>query len=315
LVRQWAIDLASREHAAGLTDLDVDSIVGLLHHADAAIQQFGAGLLERSNRLAALSVEDWRKLLTDGHFATLPAICAAMERHLAPDRLSLDECVELANARAAPVARLGLTWLRTRNVRSAADVAVVGRLAGAQCDALAHEVAGWALSIVGSPGNYDARTAASFFDSPLTEVRDAAWEWLIADSPGADDPALFVMLLETPYDDLRLRLIDRLAQRSALPGCGVDDLAPVWSAVLLGVVRGGRRKPKAVVQLAAAIATDPNRADALLPVLAAAVRSIRRPEALAALAAVVTLADGSPRLALEIASHLPELRLPQEEVA
>ena len=92
------------------------------------------------------------------------------------------------------------------------------------------------------------------------------------------------MLLETPHDDLRLRLIDRLAKRSALPGCGADNLTPVWSTVLLGVYRGGRQKPKAIVQLSNAIATDPNRADSLLPVLAAAVRSIRRPEARAALA-------------------------------
>jgi hypothetical protein len=84
---------------------------------------------------------------------------------------------------------------------------------------------------------------------------------------------------------------------------------PVWSSVLLGVHRGGRQKRKATGQLAAAIADQPQRADELLPVLAASIRSVRQPERRSGLAAVVQLVTACPELAASVSRHLPELRL------
>jgi hypothetical protein len=144
-------------------------------------------------------------------------------------------------------------------------------------------------------------------------MRAGAWSWLAAaDSPGRDDPALFARLMETPFDDLRLRLVDELHRRSRLPGRGADDLAPVWSAVLLGVHRGGRHKAKAAMQLADALAAEPARADSLLPVLRVAVRSIRRPEGRAGLAAVAGLVERRPELLAAVRQHLPEVEWPAE---
>jgi len=91
-----------------------------------------------------------------------------------------------------------------------------------------------------------------------------------------------------------------------------DQLGQVWCAVLLGVHRGGRQKAKAVRQLAGAIAEEPTRANALLPVLSVAIRSVRGPEMRAGLAAVMTLLTQRPELAALVREKLPELNFPVE---
>ena len=132
-------------------------------------------------------------------------------------------------------------------------------------------------------------------------------------SPGYGDAGLWCRLLETPYDDLRLPLIDELSHRSTLPGTGLpgtgaDDLAPVWCSVLLGVHRGGRQKIKATQQIARKLADDPARAEKLLPVLVVAVRSVRGAESRAGLAAVVAAVEARPELGPLVRQQLPELR-------
>ncbi len=174
-------------------------------------------------------------------------------------------------------------------------------------------MAKWALTHVGSRGEYDRDGVSHFFDSLSLPVREEAWHWLEQpDCPGADDPVLFCRLLETPFDDLKLRVVDLLERRN-LPGEARSGLVSVWSAVLLGVHRGGRQKLKATKQLAEALVKSPHEADNLLPILAAAVRSSRRPEARAALAAVVGALAGCPELCEPLATYLPELSLPPVE--
>jgi len=140
-------------------------------------------------------------------------------------------------------------------------------------------------------------------------MRAAAWDWLTEPHcPAENDPALWARLLETPYDDLRLHLIDRLHRRASRPGMGPHDLAPVWCAVLLGVHRGGRQKRKAVEQIRDALlsASAPaERAESLLPILALAVRSVRGPEQRAGLSAVATIWSERPEWRARIAELLP----------
>src|SRR5690606_37344624 len=94
----------------------------------------------------------------------------------------------------------------------------LANLADARCTALAGEMARWALERVGGTDHYDRDGVTRFFDSLTTTVRQAAWEWLDRpDSPGRDDPVLFCRLMETPYSELRLKLVD-LLQRRSLPG-------------------------------------------------------------------------------------------------
>jgi hypothetical protein len=133
--------------------------------------------------------------------------------------------------------------------------------------------------------------------------------WLSAATLIPADPVLWCRLLETPYEDLRLAIVDHLQHKSSLPGTSSKDLTPIWTAVLVGVHRGGRQKQKAIDQIARAILARGDQTDDLLPVLTVAVRSIRKTEMRAGLAAIAAIAEQRPDLEPLITSSLPELIL------
>ena len=309
LVRVWAMQLFQREHTSH--PVSVDDLLRLLDHDDAEVQQFGAKLLESSAGLGALPVAAWLRLLRTRNEEALQRICDVFGKHVAADRLSFAECLELACAQPVPVARLGQRILQGRAITTPAERETLRVLAEARCPAVAGELASWALGILGRREHYTPDFVISFFDSLRVEVRIAAWSWLVADSPGLDDSILWSRLVETPYDDLRLKVVDYLERRVKLPGADAERLQSVWRSVLLGVHRGGRQKAKAVRQIAQAIVEDPARAQTLLPVLAVAVRSVRGPEARAGLAAVVSAVEAQPQLAEAVTRYLPELKFAQ----
>jgi hypothetical protein len=306
LVRVWAMQLFQGEHPNHTVSLD--TITSLLDHEDAEMQQFGARLLESAAGLGTLPVASWLRLLQTKNEEALQRICDAFARHVSGDRLDLAQCIALACVRPAPVARLGQRFLKERIIASSVDREQITALANAKCSALAGELTAWALGILGTKEHYACDQAVRFFDSTLAEARAAAWTWLETGSPALADPLLWSRLAETPYDDVRLRLIDSLERQTKLPGANADTLENVWRSVLLGVYRGGRQKAKAAQQIARAIVENPARGELLLPVLAVAVRSVRGPEARAGLAAVVGILEALPQLAEAVRRLLPEMK-------
>jgi hypothetical protein len=314
LVRMWAMDLFRAVSARVNLELAVDEIFPLLDHADERVQVFGGDLFAAHPGLATLPLTTWLRLLSTQNVAALDTVCAAFKRHVTSERLTLAQCVDLACVQPVPVARLGVGLLTARAI-APADHAGLGGLADARCAAVAGELATWALNHVGARAHYDLTLVSRFFDSLAQETRDAAWAWLKPGTAAYDDPVLWCRLTETPFDDLRLQLIDHLALRVKMPALTADQLAPVWCAVLLGVHRGGRQKLKAVRDLAAAVAREPATASKLLPVLAVAVRSVRGPERRAGLAAVMTLLAARPELADAVRTRVPELMFSPTEAA
>ena len=236
-----------------MQSITAQQLLALLDHADQEVQQFGAGLLGTLSGVDTWPIATWLELLETRSVTALATICEAMKQRVSPERLSLEQCVALACARATPVARLGLSWLSGRPVTRLHDRATIGRLAGAQCEAVGAAVAEYALSILGSPQAYHMEDVSPFFDSLNAQVRRGAWEWLTPSSPGYDDAALWSRLLETPYDDVRLRLVEELNKRTretdGPTALKRQDLSMVWMTVLLGVHRGGRAKLKALRQI------------------------------------------------------------------
>jgi hypothetical protein len=306
LVRLWAMQLFQREHASFAVSLE--TILALLEHDEADVQQFGAKLLESSSALATLPVASWLKLLQTKNAEALQRICDAFAKHVSSERLNLSQSVELACVRPVPVARLGQRYLTQRVIASSGDREQLTALANAKCSAVAGELTIWALGILGTKENYLGDQVIRFFDSALEETRAGAWAWLLADSPALNDAALWSRLAETPYDDIRLCVVDFLQEKTKLPGTDAAKLENIWRTVLLGVHRGGRQKAKAVQQIAHAIVANPAQVESLLPVLAVAVRSVRGPEARAGLAAVVSLITAQPQLADAVQRHLPEMK-------
>lgn len=312
-VRAWAVQLFRRFHFEPPPALAIDRLLPLLDHGDELAQQLGADLLERAVGLDTLAFGDWLRLLGTRNLTALETIARVMRTYVTPERVTLAQAVELACAAPVPVARLGLDLFRDKPVTSTADREIVARLADARAEAVAGELAAWALPRLGAPEAYAVDLVVRFFDALIRPMREAAWVWLTNTDrrpPAYDDPAFWSRLIETPYDDLRLHLVADLRRRATLPGVTPDTLGPaLWAPVLLGIHRGGRAKLTALRQVGDAVARDPARAEPLLPVLAVAVRSVRMPEARHGLAAVVGAVEANRALADAVRKHLPELDL------
>jgi len=309
LVRVFAMRLLREQHAERLGGLAVADLLLLLDHADPEVQRFGAELLSAARDLDKLTVEQWLRLLSTRNLEALALLTAALQKHVLPERFSLDQRLELAVSPASPVAALGLALLSARPP-AAGELSRLARLADAECTALAREIATWALGQVTSDDAYQREVASAFLDSLARPAREAAWQWLTGGAARAAfaDAELWARLVETPHEELRLALVDRLAARAARPAIG-GDLAPVWTACLLAVHRGGRQKAKAVAQVRAALEADPARGEQLVPALAVAIRSVRAGEAAAGLAAVVRAVEARPELVPLVRRVLPELDL------
>jgi hypothetical protein len=202
---------------------------------------------------------------------------------------------------------MALRFLQSRRVETPDQRRAIAMLANARCEGEAASIARFSLSILGTKENYSADDVVRFFDGTLIGMRRAAWEWLTETSAGWNDSALWSKLIESPYDDVKIKLVETLKHRVALPGARIDAHVAVWCSVLLGIHRGGRTKLIALGQISRALRENPNEAEQLLPVLAVAIRSVRLPEARSGLAAVVGAIDARPEIAALVARVLPEL--------
>lgn len=308
LVRTWALAwhaelVKTVPHTPG-----ADVLTRMLAHSDDEVQSYGAKLLAECPDAANWPLETWLQLLKCENPQVAQLLCDAMLKHVREDRLSLVQRVEIASAKATPIARLGLRYLEKTPPRDEGERDTLAALWRAQCLGIGGEIARWVLGQIATAEHYRMPRTCRFFDSANAGIREGAWAWMEQEnSPGWADAALWSRLAETPYPDLRTRMIDALTIRAEKPPVSTADLAPVWTSVLLDVHRGGRQKLKALRQIADALAATPD--EKLLPVLVATVRSIRGPEARAALAAVMALLSHRPELEAAVTTALPELKL------
>lgn len=313
-VRLWAMSFFNELKKATPFEVPADELLSLLAHPDETVQAFAASLLPDHKGLGTVGLPTWLKLLRSRNLSALVHLCSAFERHVAPARLSVAECVQLACLPPVPVARLGLHLLSSREITKA-ELPLIAKLADATCPALAGEIAAWAIPRISVGDSYQVDLLCRFFDSLSAPVREAARSSLVAGTPGHADPVLWSRLSESPFADIHEWLVDILARRSAGGLPAADKLETVWCSVLLGVHRGGRSKPKAIRALADAIGEEPARAPRLLPVLGVAVRSVRGPEMRAGLSAVMTLLSRRPELSPLVSHLLPEVRFGEGEGA
>lgn len=307
-VRTWAAKLLMLPGMLMAATPGYEELRRLLFAGNEEVQAAGIRLLENSADAPRWTIPQWLALL-EAPGAAADAVTALMQQHVRPDRLDAAQCLALAIARPVSVARMGCAFLQGKSLTEA-ETRSLSLAAKAQCAAVSPALTTWCLDKLATlPGDYDREPLSAFFDSLLEETRAAAWDWLTAHRDGAAwaDPVLWSRLAETPFDDLRQRLVDELAIRSRTAAQSAADLAPVWTSVLLAVHRGSRSKPKAAQQVAAAIRADHAKADALLPVLAVAVRSLRAPEQRAGLAAIACLMEDEP-LTAAVQRHLPEVQ-------
>lgn len=326
LVRIWTIEFFKRAHVDALKQIKLSALIELMSRPDPNLQQFASSLFEEHPDLPTLTVEQWLSLLNETAPELLSVVCDAMRKHVSPDRLDNPQLIQLTCAQQVPVAAFGFELLQQRDKNSALSNQELALLADMQCTTETVNTTPWAMNRISASGDYDVDWVIDFFDALLRPTRNAAMTWLQdTDRQGHDDARLWARLIESPFDDVRIELVN-LLERRVLPttrrgtpkqsSATTDDvkdldsvMAPVWVSVILGIHRGGRSKPKAMRQLSRQIIAHPDQAEQLLPVLAVALRSIRSPEQLEALATLVELAQHSPQLQTQIQNHFPELDL------
>jgi hypothetical protein len=130
---------------------------------------------------------------------------------------------------------------------------------------------------------------------------------------------LWRTLLESPHDAIRHAVradLERHAGSALEDLAGLPDLADretrrrLRATVILALHRGSRATTAVLRQLTRRLATRPGEAEALLPLIALALRSNRGPSWRAGLSALVTLAERRAELRPEIERAVPELSLP-----
>jgi hypothetical protein len=305
-VRQWARQMLA-EHRAYLTSLPIHQLFGLLAHRDPDVVAFGVEVLGKDERLDNVLIENWLRLLDTDEPQVLESICELMAARLKPERLTLADAVLLARSRPLPVARLGLDILRTKQVHTEANAEFALTLVDAECDLLREDIVRWLRGSLGSLPNFRKEWVLEVIDSRFAEVRAEGWAWLEGTPELRDDRELWQKLFESPYDDVKLKLVAELERRVA-EGDPVQTRF-LWASVLLNIHRGGRAKPRVVAQVVRRIDQHPSEVEELLPLLAVALRSIRGPEFRAGLSGVVRLVERQPALAKMIEGVFPELNL------
>lgn len=309
-VRRWAIAWLEATYPTELEGLHVSALPPLLLSLDEDAARFGSKLFERARGLETLAVDDWLALLRTENLDVAPVVAAAFEKNVSPKRLSLAQAVDLTSARIATVAELGLRWAIEKKPSSASDLTTFARVANATVESVRRDGARFVLTLLGAHPSRRLELLRDLFDSRFADVRTLAKEYL--DAEKAADVPLWFALLESPYDDVRALVVKNAESWQAQAGIGeVEHLA---LTVLLAVHRGAGAKQSMLRRIADRAAERPDEAERLLPVLSIALRSVRPPERVGALAALARAAVSHDVLRAAMTRFLPELTISGEVV-
>lgn len=311
-VRRFALTLLQAHHKAALDALPLETLLQLLESEDDAVAGLAAASLQARPGLENLPLETWLRMLGTRNLDVLPALCALVEKHVQPARLTVEQCVALACSPAAPVAQLGFSWVQQRPVHNATQLSAVLPLTGARVARVRKDASEWLLDQLESIPDATATQLRDMLDAAFPEPRAAAMGSL-GDGRFKDAPELWVALLESPYDDARAFLARHLKERAnILPQDGVLRLC---ATVLLNVHTGSTVKRAALLELVHRLQKTDAHVDTLLLTLRVALRSVRPAEQRAALAALARAVWAAPHLRAFVAVSLPEVKLFPEEAA
>ncbi|MBI3855685.1 MAG: hypothetical protein HY293_08340 [Planctomycetes bacterium] len=282
----------------------------LLEHPDEEVQTLGLDLLGSAAGLESAPLEAWTRLLESKSLEVLDAVCGLMAKLVSPQVFSTEQLLLFATGPLGPVARLGVGWLKLREL----EPGDLLRLAQARSRAAAKDAVALARERLSPRPDFNPDWLLAFIDSSARDVREAAWTWFSEEKRARHRLDLWAKLVESPYDDVRLSIVSHLERFAEIDTAlrvllARAPLETIWATVLLNIHRGNRAKRLAAGQIAAAIERDPSRAPQLLPLLAVAARSIRAPEFRAGLAAVVRTATRRPEVADHLSRLFPELKL------
>src|SRR5262249_36519007 len=155
---------------------------------------------------------------------------------------SFADAVKLAMQRPVPLARLGFVFLQGKKPQTREEVLAVMALRNAEAEPLRVEFVKWATRVLSERPEFDPLWVLEFLDSRFEEVREVGWEWLQSDTRARDAALVWQRLLESPYDNVRLRLIGMLEEKAKEPAglakFSAERVRFLWATVLLNVSSG-----------------------------------------------------------------------------
>lgn len=312
-VRAFVVALLERDYEGAIRGMPLARVRALLRSPHDEVQAFAAKILRTTRGASSLTVDEWLELLRIDNQEALPILCEMVQKVVSPDRLTLAQCVQLACAKAGPVADLGLGWARKKPVNDAAALSAALGLARAGVPHVREAGAAWVAEILARAPFATPEHVRELLDARFAEPRAQGFALVEKEERFRESTVLWAALSESPYDDARALLVKHLREREK--AFGPETLRQVWATTLLAVHRGGRAKRGACHQIAERIVRRPDEAEALLPLLAIALRSVRAPERRTALAAVARAARREPKIQAAVARALPELKLSGEVAA
>jgi hypothetical protein len=304
-VRVWTIAWLRKKYGAELAGVDVATVRPLLASPHDEVALFGAELLRTARGMELLPIDEWLSLLRIESVDVAPHIVAAFEKNVAPKRVSLEQAIDLACARIAAVAELGLRWAKEKKPESPMDLAAVARIAHATVAHVRVDGAKWFLELLDASPHRKPEHLREMFDSRFPDVRALAIEHVKAKPLGESGIPLWFALLESPYDDVRAIVVQNAQawQKDA----GSSEIEHLASTVLLAVHRGASTKLVMLRRIAERAAERPAEAGRLLSIMSLALRSIRSPERVGALTAIARAAITSDEFRAAVKKHLPYL--------
>lgn len=312
-VRQWAIQWLRKNAPDRFTRVSLEELLTWLESPYPDLNDLAADLIEKVPGLDAIPVERWLAILDAAKPEVLDRIAALMLKVLKPARVGFADAVRLAMARPIPVARLGQHLLADKRPATPDEVRAVFGLRDAEAEPLRPGLIAWACRVLGERPDFQPTWVLEFLDARHHDVREAGWDWLQTDDRARESAVVWQRLLESPHDNIRLRLVAMLEERAreagAIDALPADRVRFLWAAVLLNVTRGGRAKPFVVRQILDRLGRQPDEAGELLPIVAAALRSVRGPEFRAGLAGVAGFVARHPQHRPLIETTFPELTL------
>ncbi len=176
-VTQWAIKMLKRDPTGARHRGESEELIGLLGRADPEIVEFAAACLRESPNLATVSSERWPGLAEAASPETVEMLAEIIGRHLAADRVTLQDAVRLAACRPLPLARLGLGWLKSKTPNSDDERRGLLILLEARSEPLRPKILAWLRSALADPAAFRPEWVLEFLDSRHADARAEGLRW------------------------------------------------------------------------------------------------------------------------------------------
>jgi len=307
----WAAKMLRQHFPNRLALLSVEELLDWLISDNSVLNDLAIEGLERAGGLETIPVERWLHLMEQAKPEMLDRLCEMVARAVKPEQVPFADAVRLAMQRPVPLARLGVAFLAGKKPTTTADVQSLFGFREAQADPLRADLVRWACKVLSERPEFQPQWVLEFLDGRHEDVREVGWEWLQTEPRAREDVTVWQKMLESPYDNIRLRLIgileERAKERTGLAKFSMDHVRFLWATVLLNISRGSRAKPFVIRQIMERIAANPDEAGELLPIIAVALRSSRGPEFRAGLAGVAAFVERNPTRKGLVEAVFPEL--------